>query len=51
MSQSNASIQALNEQIVTASAFTKTISNALAQVLVGQHNMVNSLLVGLLSNG
>ncbi|HAN38205.1 MAG TPA: ATPase, partial [Chitinophagaceae bacterium] len=33
------------------SAFTKTISNALAQVLVGQHNMVNSLLVGLLSNG
>ncbi|MFN4007443.1 MAG: AAA family ATPase [Chitinophagaceae bacterium] len=51
MSQPNSSIQALNEQIVAASAFTKTITDTLAQVLVGQHHMVNSLLVGLLSNG
>jgi MoxR-like ATPase len=49
--QSSADIQQLQEKINYQSQFIDRINVELGKVLVGQHNMVDKLLIGLLSNG
>ena len=44
-------IRALNEQIERQSAFVTNLQTGMAQVLVGQKHLVESLLIGLLSDG
>ena len=44
-------IKALNERIQKESAFVDMINMEMGKVIVGQKHMVESLLVGLLSNG
>ena len=44
-------IKLLNEKIKTESVFIDTIKNEMANVIIGQKHMVNSLLIGLLTNG
>lgn len=44
-------IKKLSQQIESAAAFTDNIKNELSTVVVGQQYMVNSLLIGLLTNG
>ena len=44
-------IRALNEQIERQSAFVTNLQTGMAQVIVGQKHLVESLLIGLLSNG
>ena len=45
------SIAALNEKIAQESAFVDLIRSEMGKVIVGQKKMVDSLLIGLLSNG
>jgi MoxR-like ATPase len=49
--QTGEDIRLLNEKIQHASLFTETIRNALSKVIIGQHEMINRLLIALLSNG
>jgi MoxR-like ATPase len=49
--QTGEDIRILNEKIQHASLFTETIRNALSKVIIGQHEMINRLLIALLSNG
>src|SRR5678810_1326500 len=49
--QTGEDIRVLNEKIQHASLFTETIRNALSKVIIGQHEMINRLLIALLSNG
>ena len=44
-------IRALNEQIECQSAFVTNLQTGMAQVIVGQKHLVESLLIGLLSDG
>jgi MoxR-like ATPase len=50
-SVSTKDISALNEKIKNESAFVDIISTEMAKTIVGQKQMVESLLIGLLSNG
>ncbi len=49
--QQNADVEALNRQIEAESAFIDKLMEATAQVIVGQHAMMERLLVGLLTRG
>jgi MoxR-like ATPase len=51
MIQTAEDIRALNERIHTAAGFIDRIEAEIARVIVGQHEMVSRLLIGLLSNG
>ncbi|HMO31610.1 MAG TPA: MoxR family ATPase [Lacibacter sp.] len=51
MLQTAEDIQRLNERITHAGAFVDRLRTELAKVLVGQHYMVDRLLVGLLASG
>ena len=51
MAQTAEDIRQLNEKIQTAAQFVDRIEKEIARVIIGQHHMVNRLLVGLLSNG
>ena len=44
-------IRELNEKIQRESAFVDLLSGEMDKVIVGQKNMVERLLIGLLSNG
>ena len=44
-------IQALTDRIVSASAFVEPLRHEVGKVVVGQRNMVNTLLIGLLADG
>ncbi|MEM8601474.1 MAG: AAA family ATPase, partial [Bacteroidota bacterium] len=47
----SADIAALAEEVERESAFVRTLSDALAEVVVGQRHMVERLLIGLLAGG
>lgn len=51
LNSSTTSIQELNEKIHKESAFIDAIKLEMSKVIVGQDKMVNSLLIGLLSDG
>ncbi len=51
MAQTAEDIRLLNEKIQTASQFVDKIETEISRVIIGQHHMVNRLLIGLLSNG
>ncbi len=51
MLQTSEDIRLLNEKINYSASFANNIYNELSKVIVGQQNMVERLLVGLLSNG
>jgi MoxR-like ATPase len=51
MIQTAEDIRALNERIHAAAGFIDRIEAEIARVIVGQHEMVSRLLIGLLSNG
>jgi MoxR-like ATPase len=47
----NASIQAINEEVRNASAWVTPLRQQIGRVIVGQHHLVDRLLVGLVTNG
>lgn len=49
--QTDVDIEALNQQILIDSAFLDDIQREASKVIVGQNNMIERLLLGLLSNG
>lgn len=49
--QTSVDIEALNQQINIDSAFLDKINEATSQIIVGQENMLQRLMLGLLSNG
>lgn len=51
MIQTAEDIRELNEKIHSAAGFIDRIESEIAHVIVGQHDMVSRLLIGLLSNG
>ena len=51
MLQTAEDIRLLNERIGSASGFVNRINDELSKVIVGQHGMIERLLIGLLSNG
>ncbi|RYY16999.1 MAG: AAA family ATPase [Chitinophagaceae bacterium] len=51
MLQTADDIRLLNEKIQQSSGFVSRINNELNKVIVGQQNMIERLLIGLLSNG
>jgi MoxR-like ATPase len=51
MAQTAEDIRLLNEKIQTAAQFVDKIETEISRVIIGQHHMVNRLLIGLLSNG
>ena len=51
METSSVDIKALNEKIIEAGAFLDLLTQEMNKVIIGQHNMVEKLLIGLLSNG
>jgi MoxR-like ATPase len=51
MVQTAGDIQLLNEKINHAAGFVTRINNELSKVIVGQHGMLERLMIGLLSNG
>lgn len=51
MLQTAEDIRLLNEKINDAAGFTTRINDELGKVIVGQHGMLERLLIGLLSNG
>src|SRR6188508_2905609 len=51
MLQTAEDIRLLNEKISHAAGFTTRINDELSKVIVGQHGMIERLLIGLLSNG
>lgn len=44
-------IRQLSERIEAASAFVESLNRELEKVIIGQHDMLDKLLIGLLSNG
>ena len=44
-------IEALNQQIYIESAFVEKLTEATSRVIVGQHYMIERLMLGLLSSG
>ena len=51
ISTSSIDIRELNELIENESAFLDLLTLEINKVIVGQHKMIESLLIGLLSNG
>lgn len=51
MVQTSEDIRLLSEKITHASGFVTRINDELSKVIVGQHTMIERLLIGLLSNG
>ncbi|MBS1749122.1 MAG: MoxR family ATPase [Bacteroidetes bacterium] len=51
MLQTAEDIKQLNERIQSATSFVDKLEAEIAKIIVGQHYMVNRLLIGLLSNG
>ncbi len=51
MVQTSDDIRLLNEKISHAAGFVTRINDELGKVIVGQHGMIERLLIGLLSNG
>jgi MoxR-like ATPase len=51
MLQTAEDIRLLNERIQDAAGFTERINKELSKAIVGQHGMIERLLIGLLSNG
>ena len=51
MAQTSEDIRLLNEKIIHAAGFITRINDELGKVIVGQHTMIERLLIGLLSNG
>ena len=51
MLQQSVDIEALNQQIYAESAFVDEIKASAAKVIVGQHHMIERLLLGLLARG
>jgi MoxR-like ATPase len=51
MLQTAEDIRLLNEKITHAAGFVNRINEELSKVIVGQHGMIERLLIGLLSNG
>ncbi|MBL0355960.1 MAG: AAA family ATPase [Chitinophagaceae bacterium] len=51
MLQTAEDIRLLNERIQDAAGFTDRINKELSKAIVGQHGMIERLLIGLLSNG
>jgi MoxR-like ATPase len=51
MLQTAEDIRLLNEKIGSAAGFVTRINDELSKVIVGQHGMIERLLIGLLSNG
>ena len=51
MAQTSEDIRLLNEKINEAAGFVTRINDELSKVIVGQHDMIERLLIGLLSNG
>ncbi len=49
--QTGEDIRLLNEKIQQASLFIETLRNALSKVIIGQHEMIDRLIIALLSNG
>lgn len=49
--QTGEDIKILNEKIQQASIFTETLRNTLGKVIIGQYEMVDRLMIALLSNG
>ncbi len=47
----NANIQAINEEVRNASAWVTPLRQQIGRVIVGQHNLVDRLLIGLVTNG
>jgi len=51
MENSNVNIKELNERIQKESEFTDILSLEMGKVIVGQKNLIDNLLIGLLANG
>ncbi len=51
MNQVAVDIEALNQQIYLESAFIERLYNQTSRMIIGQHHMVERLLLGLLANG
>jgi len=51
MLQTADDIRLLNEKIIHAAGFVTRINDELSKVIVGQHGMIERLMIGLLSNG
>src|SRR5436305_9491458 len=49
--QTGEDIRLLNERIQQASTFIETLRTALGKVIIGQHEMIDRLIIALLSNG
>jgi MoxR-like ATPase len=49
--QTGEDIRLLNEKIQQASLFIETLRTALGKVIIGQHEMIDRLIIALLSNG
>ena len=49
--QTGEDIRQLNEQIQEAASFTDTIRRDLGKIIIGQHNLVDRILISLLSGG
>jgi len=49
--QTGEDIRILNEKIQQAALFTETLRSALGKVIIGQHEMIDRLIIALLSNG
>jgi len=49
--QESVDIEALNQQIYLESAFVEKLNDETAKVIVGQHHMIERLMLGLLSRG
>ena len=47
----NATIQAINEEVRNASAWVTPLRQQIGRVIIGQHHLVDRLLVGLITNG
>lgn len=51
MDQNNVNIQELNEKIKQESSFVDVINLEMSKVIIGQSNLIDKLLIGLLSDG
>ena len=47
----DAGLASVNEQVKASSGFVKSIQNEVGKVVIGQHKLVERLIIGLLSNG
>jgi MoxR-like ATPase len=47
----NANIQAINEEVRNASAWVTPLRQQMGRVIVGQHQLVDRLIIGLITNG